>query len=345
MKILLLPISWLYGLFVVLRNACYDLRLFRIRSVGAPVISVGNITVGGTGKTPLVEFLVRRLLDEGLRVAVLSRGYKRSTGGTLVVSDGNSLLATAEDGGDEPYQIALKFPSAIVVVDEVRSRGAALAVQKHGADVVILDDGFQHRQLKRDLDIVLIDAEQPPYRTWLLPAGRRRELIAGLKRASALVISHWSEMKGEEVGGRSRRITRVPQFAAEFRPKELVHVYNGIRRPAEEVRGKRCLAFCGIGRPDSFERMLVSYGADVREFIRFSDHHHYASVDWQRIAERIAATAAEFALTTEKDAVRLMTGEAERVLGIHPLYYVELETHLRDERVLMQLVLDTIGKK
>jgi len=154
-----------------------------------PVVSVGNITTGGTGKTPVVEWIVRHFLNQNLKVAVVSRGYRRTSRGTVVVSDGRSVLAAPDIGGDEAFQIARKFPAAIVVVDERRIRGARVALTNFGAKVVVLDDGFQHRSLHRTLDIVMVDAVPGLRRIRMLPAGLRREPVASLKRATIVVLS------------------------------------------------------------------------------------------------------------------------------------------------------------
>ncbi len=182
---LLVPFSRVYGAIVAARNFFYDRGLFTITAVGTPVISVGNITAGGTGKTPLVEYIVRTILDSGARPAVLSRGYRRTTTGTVTVSDGVKVLADADRAGDEPAQIARKFPGCVVVVDEDRVRGARFLESAFHPDVIVLDDGFQHRALRRDLDIVVV--ADGAGGSGLLPSGDGREPESSLRRADIVV--------------------------------------------------------------------------------------------------------------------------------------------------------------
>ena len=183
-----LPFSWLYGAVISLRNLFYDTGIFRIEEIDVPIISVGNLSTGGTGKTPFVEFLLRYLLGKDKIVAVLSRGYGRKTRGTVVIDQSTLAHCTAESVGDEPYQIARKFPGAIVIVDESRVRGARIAKEKYRVDAIILDDGFQHRALKRNLDIVMIDGKNPITEMAMLPAGLRREPLVALRRADLLIF-------------------------------------------------------------------------------------------------------------------------------------------------------------
>ncbi|MFH2004154.1 MAG: tetraacyldisaccharide 4'-kinase, partial [Bacteroidota bacterium] len=190
-KIFLLPLSFLYSIIIFIRNLFYDIRVFGVNRVNVPVISIGNLTAGGTGKTPVIEYLVNYFKRKNIKVAVISRGYKRNTKGTLVVSDGSSIIAKPEQAGDEPYQIAVRFQEAVVIVDENRFRGAKLAVEKYKPEVILLDDSFQHRRIHRDLDIVLIDVTKPPHKEYMLPAGLRREPLSSLKRTNVLLFTRW----------------------------------------------------------------------------------------------------------------------------------------------------------
>ena len=189
MNILLLPFSWLYAMVMVCRNLAYDRGVFVVRGPGVPVISVGNLTAGGTGKTPLTEYIVGYLRNKHVRVAVVSRGYRRKSRGVVVVSDGKSVLVDATWGGDEPVQIAAKFPGVPVVVGERRVEAARIAVHALGAEVIVLDDGFQHRGIKRDLDILVMDARKDITSERLIPAGMRREPLNAIRRAGIVAFS------------------------------------------------------------------------------------------------------------------------------------------------------------
>ena len=330
LRILLVPVSWLYGGVVCLRNACYDLGLLQIESVPAKVVSVGNITAGGTGKTPVVESIVRHFLGLKARVAVISRGYRRLSRGTVVVSDGRTILSTPEASGDEPFQIARKFPEAVVVVDEKRVRGARHAVSNYRAEVIILDDGFQHRSLRRDLEIVLIDVEQPLFPSWMLPAGLRREPVGSLKRADVVVLTRWTEEKGNPIREGLNRITSSEQLNVVFVPTGLVRLSDGMRQPLAKIKGSTCVAFCGVARPASFKRMLEQVGLTVRKFQEFPDHHRYSGTDLERLKKIIGVVNPDVVLTTEKDSVRLLHDEGKSFSAQFPLYYVEEEAQMQD---------------
>lgn len=345
LKIVLLPLSWVYGIGIVLRNLFYDVGIFHIESVSVPVISVGNITVGGTGKTPIVEWIIHYFVSKNIKVAVVSRGYKRTTKGTVVVSDGKSIISTPSESGDEPFQIARKFPAAIVVDDESRDRGAQCAIQQYGAEVIVLDDGFQHRSLHRNLDIVVVDVEQPPQKTWMLPAGARREPLSGLKRAHAVVFSRWSEEKESQVSEYIKQVTSAIQVRAVFVPKSLVRLADKASLPLDEVKGKSCLAFCGIARPETFLKMLSERGIEVKESCIFPDHYQYTHKDLHTLAQRFSENNLDIIVTTEKDAVRLLNTTAEQFQQQQPLYYMELETHILENSLFSELLDKTILRR
>ncbi|MEE9225865.1 MAG: tetraacyldisaccharide 4'-kinase [Bacteroidota bacterium] len=300
----LLPLSWLYGLIVGVRNRCYDKGLFSARSVGVPTVSVGNLSVGGTGKTPLVEYMARVLVKEGKRVAVVTRGYRRSSQGLRIVSDGRRILSAPNESGDEPFQIAENVPGAVVLVDEQRTRGAQHAANQYGAEVILLDDGFQHRALARDFDIVVLNAKERS--SPLLPAGRMRESVSGLARADVLVFSHCSGTdEVTRLGDQLRSYTDAPIFCTRFIVQDVREVATGSSVEPEVLKNKSAAAFCGIGNPESFRRTLLELGVQVASFRRFSDHHRYSERDLVLVERDKERTKADWILTTQKDAVRL----------------------------------------
>lgn len=326
------PLSWLYTAVVWIRNGLFDRGFLTAEDAGVPVISVGNMTAGGSGKTPLVIEIGKILLRNGKTVAIVSRGYGRQTKGSVVVSDGASLQCDARCGGDEPVQIAETLRQCIVIVDERRVRAARRAVKEFGADVVILDDGFQHRRLARSLDIVVMDAQRPPMTTALLPAGFRREPLSGLKRAHCVIVTkvrHDGEaaalMNDDTVAG-------IPYaFHSTFAPAALKDLATGAVRPLNELPGRPVLAVCGIADPDSFRRSIASAGGTVAEMMAYRDHHPY---DRQDVTSMIAAMhriGAEAVVTTEKDAVKL--GEFSGLLSGIPVYalMMSVQIHRQDE--------------
>lgn len=306
MRFLLLPFSWLYGLVMVCRNLAFDWGLLKNSDVGVPVISVGNMTMGGTGKTPLVEYIVRACLARDRRVAVVSRGYRRASNGVVVVSDGQRLLADALQGGDEPVQIARKYRKAIVIVGEHRVEAARKAVHEWKSDVVVLDDGFQHRYVRRDLDIVVLDARKNLNALPLIPAGEKREWMSGLRRASLIAFSRADEVPLD--GGWSRRLRSeyaVPTISYRYRLERIVEAGSGREFTPEDLKGKKMLLVSGIGDHQGFVRQMRMAGIDVLDDMKFPDHHTYTRANLKKVTDRMTERGAEGVLTTEKDFVRL----------------------------------------
>jgi tetraacyldisaccharide 4'-kinase len=323
MDLLLVPLSWLYGLAVRGRNFCYDRGLLPVAKLGVPVISVGNLSAGGTGKTPIVEYIVRYFLGQQRKVAVVSRGYKRTSTGTFVVSDGTQLFGSAAQAGDEPFQLSRSHPQATVVVDEQRSRGARAAIARSHPDVVILDDAFQHRAIARDLDILVLDSTVPLTAMRLLPAGLRREPLTSAKRAGLIAFSR--AIPSPEFRTTIASLSAAPAVCIRFVPTGVGELGSPSVLPAASLRGKRSLAFCGIGNPGSFQATLEEAGAVVLELITFADHHPYTADDLGRIAAAAQRCGAERIVTTEKDAVRL--GGEPRLGGL-PVTFVRIRAEL-----------------
>jgi tetraacyldisaccharide 4'-kinase len=290
----LVPLSWIYGAAVAARNALYDAGVFAAVAVGTPVISVGNIAAGGTGKTPLVEAIVGMLLGAGARPAVLSRGYRRTTSGTVTVSDGASVLADADAAGDEPAQIARKFPGCVVVVDEDRVRGARHIETAFRPDAIVLDDGFQHRALRRDLDIVVLAGE----REALLPAGHGREPEGSLRRADHIVLAGG---RGNAPGSAAGK----PVARMRYELERFAGPAAGAAIDANQLAAGGFVAFCGIGNPSGFRATLAGAGIGPKEFLAFPDHRRYDAADLDSIESARRRSGAAFVVTTEKDAARL----------------------------------------
>jgi tetraacyldisaccharide 4'-kinase len=317
--------------------------MLSVKRVAAPVISVGNITAGGTGKTPFVEMLIRMLTQRGEKIAMISRGYRRTTSGTVIVSDGVALRESVERSGDEPFQIARKFPHVYVIVDEQRARGAQLAVDKFGPDVIVLDDGFQHRPLHRDLDIVLMEGDGPLSSLRLLPAGVQREPLSALIRADLLAVS--SVSGGTVHVQELQRVTKAPVIKVHRKAQKLVALARDREMELSKARGKACIAFCGIGNPGSFRRTLDEIGVEVREFIVFPDHHAYTALDLRGIVESVESNNPDIVLMTEKDAV-VWQSSIQRTLSLLQMsYYLEIEMEIIEGAELLQLALDGVLKE
>ncbi len=337
------PAAWLlrgaaglYGAAVALRSLAYEHGWATVHRLPARVVSIGNLTVGGTGKTPMVLYLARLLIESGRRPVILSRGYagahasRRGAGRSpLVVGDGRGgVLAGPDEAGDEPVLLARRAGVPVVVAPD-RVAAGRLAIERFEADTLLLDDGLQHRRLARDLEIVLVDAGKGLGNGRLLPAGPLREPPAGLRRAHVILLT-----KGEKSGTRDPllRVLRAfaPQavmFGASYRPVALAPLGNSsggvsASRPAgspeaspgdapRPLAGKRALALSGLADPASFHELLAGLGAREVTPLPFPDHHHYQPADYRRIAA--AAAGADCLVTTEKDAVKLDVARLPRL--------------------------------
>ena len=308
---LLAPLSALYWLGLKVNRLMYRLGLARVTRLPAPVISIGNLTSGGTGKTSAAALLAAEALKRGKRPAILSRGYGRGGrgGGVAVVSDQGSVLAEPLVSGDEPYLLARKVPGATVMVGKDRRQTGRQAIEEHGADLLILDDGFQYWRLAKDREIVLIDALAPFGTGLVLPAGILREPLSHLRRADVVWITHADLADAEQVAALRARIRRLfngPIVEAVHRPIELRSLDPGTTLDLGELKGKVVAALSGIGNPLAFELTLARLGAHVLP-VRFPDHHRYTAEDCLAV-ERFAKRRGAMIVTTEKDAVRLLAG-------------------------------------
>ncbi|HQI25162.1 MAG TPA: tetraacyldisaccharide 4'-kinase [Smithella sp.] len=291
--------SVLYRFAIFLRNVFFEMGLFRKKKLPCKVISVGNITVGGTGKTPMVIYLADLLKAQGFHPAVLSRGYKGKTKAPVnIVSDGKRVLMKPEDCGDEPVLIAKSLPGIPVLTGSQRLLTGQVALEQLGADLLILDDAFQHRQLVREIDVVLLNTTKPFGNGALLPAGPLREPPSALKRAHFIVRT-----------GDDAKITSVfsdqPEYPARHQAVALINGATGQASPLQNLRGRRVCAFAGIAKPEAFRRTLIDIGAQVVMFMPFPDHHNYSREDIREIQKMAMEEKADIIVTTEKDGVKL----------------------------------------
>ncbi len=318
---LLYVISALYGTAQKLRASCYRQNIFRSQKLPCKVISVGNITVGGTGKTPMTIYVARKLQQAGVRVAVISRGYKGSAerdGG--VVSDGSNLLMNSEQAGDEPFLIASCLKNIPVIVGKNRFEAGLLALGKFQPDVIVLDDAFQHLKLKRDIDLVLLDCARPFGNAHLLPRGNLREPLEALARASACILtrsqSGADQAAAESVAGIKSLVPQIPIFTS-FHDPYFYTVKSGMQTPLheiadflsphelEETKQHKVFGFSGIARNDDFQRTVDEIGFNARGFCEFSDHRPYSRDDLEKIVRTAQAAGADCLITTEKDHARI----------------------------------------
>ncbi len=336
-RILLWPISVIYGALVRFRNLLYLKGILkRARPSGVRIISVGNITVGGTGKTPVTLHLADRLKEMGIKVAILSRGYQRTTTGPKVVSDGERLLMGPSEAGDEPYLMARRLKGVPVVVSERRTLGAELVKERFNPQVIILDDGFQHLAIERDLDIVLLDGRILHENPYLLPAGPVREPASSLKRADIVLLKGGAALPH----GFAHYINGKPLWGFHYRADGLLDKAFREAGGPELLEGRPILAVCGIAEPASFFATLEACGAEIRGRLAFPDHHGYTSEDVAAIKESVEKTGAEWVVTTEKDGVKL-TG-CKGVDGL-PLFVLTVDVAIDREEEFMAKIMELSG--
>ena len=331
--------SKIFQVAVKIRRWLYNFRILRDKTLGVQVIAIGNLTVGGTGKTPVVEKFARELRDAGRNVAILSRGY-RSKPAPLhtrllnkillredqtpprVVSDGKSLLLDSETAGDEPYMLASNLKDVVVLVDKDRVKSGRYAIEKFGCDTLLLDDGFQYWDLRgRRHDVVLIDRQQPFGNEHLLPRGTLREPPSHLARAHTIFITK-SDGKTAEL---RERIASLNSTAAVIecihQPLYFEDVFTGERKGLDLLTGKKVASLSGIAQPESFEQSLVKLGGELVYSKRFADHHRFTQQEILNAINRAKKRQAEIIVTTQKDAVRFPKIDRRDV----PFYFMRVE--------------------
>ncbi len=338
--IALAPLSALYSAAVKARSSGYENRFLKTHKVAAPVISVGNITVGGTGKTPLVQWLANSLSDSGRRVCILSRGYRRENANRqVIVSDGKQILCGVTDSGDEAMMLAQSLAGkSAVVCNADRVAAATYAIEHLQSDLLLLDDGFQHRRLARDLDIVTIDATNPFGNRRLLPAGILREPIESLNRADCVVLTRTSDGGAVELMDRIRQVTNASIFESRTTIQQFRRLDANEFDKDTPNMNQPFAAFCGIGNPRAFFDQLRTAECDVRYETTFRDHHTYSQADIDRIIEQAKTKSAQALITTAKDSVKLQSLSFEL-----PCYVAQIEVEISDATKLMELIENAIA--
>lgn len=324
-------LSWGYGLVVGVRGAVYDLGLAPRRRLGCPVIGVGNLTVGGTGKTTMTAWLLERLLEFGRRPAALCHGYgaaarpRSARRLPLVVSDGSRILVPVQESGDEPQMLARRFPQVPIVCGRRRFDGGRLAVSELKADVLVLDDAFQYRRLRKDLDILLVNATNPFGYSRLFPRGMLRESPVAIRRADLAVVTHSGSV---DEGAREAIRRRLRRFNPAIEIVEAVHRVGGFRAAGRDpdvvrvpVLPGNWFAFSSLGDKEGFLRSLHECGVALSGEITFPDHHPYAREDLADLCDRVRRAGADGLVTTAKDAVKVAPDWLQEV----PLQVMEVE--------------------
>ena len=334
--VLLKGLSFVFGAVVAIRGLLYDFGILRRYPLGIQVISIGNVTAGGTGKTPVTEIFARTLAAEGRKVAILSRGYRRKeaplwmrlftqvVSKPLVVSDGRRILLDAATGGDEPYMLASNLPGVAVVVDRDRVKAGRYAIKRLGCDTLILDDGFQYQKLRHSVEVVLVDSTNPFGNGNLLPRGILREPAKHLKRADIVFLT---KCRGDVSAVRDevRRYNRKAEIVeCNHVPKSLRDVWSREELPLSWLEGKTSCTLSGIASPKGFENSLRHLGAKVVWCERYADHHRYDASEVLYALNRTADMGADALVTTEKDAVRFPRLETAPVKCLYLRIAIEI---------------------
>ncbi len=331
--------SKIFQVLVIIRRWLYNVRILRDKTLGVQVIAIGNLTVGGTGKTPVVEKFARELRDAGRNVAILSRGYRskpvplhitlfnkimlrEDQTPPRIVSDGKSLLLDSNMAGDEPYMLASNLKDVVVLVDKDRVKSGRYAIEKFGCDTLLLDDGFQYWDLRgRRHDVVLIDRQQPFGNEHLLPRGTLREPPAHLARAHTIFITK----SDGNTGALRERIAKFNNTAAIIecvhQPLYFEDVFSGERAGLDFLIGKKVASLSGIAQPESFEQSLVKLGSELVYAKRFADHHRFTQQEILNAINRGKKRQAQLILTTQKDAVRFPKIDRRDL----PIYFMRVE--------------------
>lgn len=340
MKSLILPpLSTLYGAITRTRASLYNRGTFRAAKLSKPVISVGNITAGGTGKTPLVEWVTRTLAASGRKVCILTRGYGRENPrNRVIVSDGTQVYSNPTEAGDEPYLLAKNLEGTASVISDANRFSAGEGALKHlGSDCFVLDDGFQHMQLARDLNIVTLDATDPWGGGRMLPIGTLREPLTGLKRADCIVLTRCDqaenlddiESEAANLSG-DRPIFRSKMITGNFVPLNSSQSTSERQNPVG--------AFCGIGNPSSFITILQELGYELVMQKFFEDHHRYNQADVDDLVQLTKLTGAKCLITTAKDAVKLQHLNLQV-----PVFSLQIEIEIDNADELRQLIIDAVS--
>ncbi|HVP36953.1 MAG TPA: tetraacyldisaccharide 4'-kinase [Terriglobales bacterium] len=305
-------LSFLYLIGYIIRKSLYSLGSIKSKNLKARVISIGNITTGGSGKTPFVLYLAKKLKEKGINFAILTRGYKRLSKDSVVLKKIESPEIKWEQVGDEPYLLSNHLSETPIIIDKDRFHSGKIAQDKYKADLLLLDDGFQHWRLKRDLDIVMIESSIDLEKEKLLPAGRLREPLSSLKRSNVFVLTRVDQSIHID------NLIRLLQVCNPHAPilesiLQVTSFENWIDKSEinpGQLKGQKGLGFCGIGNPHSFEKTLRSLGLEILNAFFFLDHYIYTRKDLLSLQEEAKKSGAEYLITTEKDSVRLPnTGE------------------------------------
>ena len=304
-RIILSLFSFIYSCLVSIRNFFYEEKILPTKSLDCKVISIGNITVGGSGKTPTVEYLSNLLQSKGHKVGIISRGYKRKSKSTLVVTDGKKKPESWEHVGDEPFLLAHKLENIPIVVGTSRYKAGSMMIEKFQPDVILIDDGFQHLSLHRDLDIVLVNSKDKESDHKLIPSGKLREPISNLDRADLIIITKSNiHQPSNYLKNKIENFNR-PIIYNEIQIEDLLQYKNNEINNLEKIANKKVYLFSALGDNESFKKIMGYTDAKIVGHSKYPDHYNYTLDDLNDIEQKATKCNAEFLITTEKDLVKI----------------------------------------
>ena len=302
--ILLVPLGVVYRFIIWVRNLFYDIGVFPSKELPCKVISIGNVSLGGTGKTPAVIALAKYFQKQAVSVAILSRGYGRKTKKTVLVTDGNEIQSDWQSVGDEAFLIAHSLISIPVVVDKNRFRGGNFLIKNYNPDIIILDDAFQHRRIVRDVDIVLLNCIETIEKYRLIPFGNLREPLVQLKRADMIILSK-TNLGNFPEDVHIEQLSKAPLHRAVIEPESYLLDKDKNRTPVHEFYNNKCVLVSGVGSPEGVYKIAESLKLNVVTHLHFRDHQLYTQKECERINRSVRETDGDFILTTEKDMFKL----------------------------------------
>lgn len=344
LKIILAPFVLFYGFTISVRNLFFDKSVFKSKKVNAKVISVGNINVGGSGKTPLVIYVTNLLKNSGYKVGVLSRGYGRKSIDYKLVSKGDAILTSVEECGDEIYHTALECKVA-AAVSENRVKGAKRLIDETGINTIVLDDAFQHRWIRRDIDLVIIDQNFVNNKSFfthnLLPSGDLREGFDSLKRADAIIVNR-KFLDKEEIKSEMKKYFKGKQiFTSYYKAISFVDAMRKIEYNLDDFKGQESLVVSGIANPQSFLNVLGNVHVNTQNKLIFRDHKNYTLREVQQIRKRFYTTNSHSVVTTEKDAVKL--SRFNREFDDVDIFYLKINLCMDDEESFKQYLINKLN--
>lgn len=349
---LLFVLSVIYGILVNVRCALYKKSIFKQKKLPCKVISVGNITVGGTGKTPMTICLAKMLAGFGYKVAVVSRGYRgkfEKKGG--IVSNGKEILAGPELSGDEPFMMAARLENIPVVVGQNRYKAGCVAIKNFDIDIILLDDGFQHIKLFRDIDILLLDHKRPFGNFYLIPRGILREPAASVKRADTFILTRSSSDDTKALD----MLEGISKSHAVFETYNSYYFFNAgkesnidwissfrneMSKDYNRMAGKKVVAFSGIAENGRFKKTIEEFKCELVNFFGFTDHYNYSVDDIERISESVKKMGAELVITTEKDFARM----GGKFIFPVDLIVVGVAVHFKDDNSFKSFIMNKLEK-